>query len=223
MYDPVAEFPELFPEEKPTGLAPLRKPLEIMRHRIDVTTNWVWIPRFPSTYNQFEDQISKKITTELETGIIVSSKSRNSIGMFTKPKRDKLQEARFRPDWIPRNLVTHIDETPVPSMEQIKDFIGSRAFTSKLDLTHGYHNIWFHADSVSDSTFTCHMGKFASLGMQQGDCNGPATMMRAIVRGCVIKWACQQLPICRAYWKTACRSSYLPVLLPLVTKTMSQL
>ena len=36
------------------------------------------------------------------------------------------------------------------------------------------------------------------------------------------KWACRQLPICRTYWKTACRSSYLPVLLPLVTKTMSQ-
>ena len=36
------------------------------------------------------------------------------------------------------------------------------------------------------------------------------------------KWACRQLPICRAYWETACRSSYLPVLLPLVTKTMSQ-
>ena len=37
-----------------------------------------------------------------------------------------------------------------------------------------------------------------------------------IVRGCY-KWACRQVPICRTYWKTACRSSYLPILLPLVT------
>ena len=32
MYNPVAEFPELFPEEKPTELPPLREPLEIMQH-----------------------------------------------------------------------------------------------------------------------------------------------------------------------------------------------
>ena len=36
MYDPVAEFPELFPEEKPTELSSIREPLEIMQHRIDV-------------------------------------------------------------------------------------------------------------------------------------------------------------------------------------------
>ena len=65
-------------------------------------------------------------------------------------------------------------------MEQIKDFLGSTPFRSKLDLTDGYHNIWIHSDSVSDSTFTCHMGKFDSLVMQQGDCNALATMMRAM-------------------------------------------
>ena len=51
MYDPVAEFPELFPEDKLTELPPLREPLEIMQYRIDVIPNPVWKPRFPSTYN----------------------------------------------------------------------------------------------------------------------------------------------------------------------------
>ena len=32
MYDAVGEFPELFPEEKPTELPRLREPLEIMQH-----------------------------------------------------------------------------------------------------------------------------------------------------------------------------------------------
>ena len=68
----------------------------------------------------------------------------------------------------------------MPSMEQIKDCIRSGPFRSKLDLTDGYHNIRIHSDSVSDSTFTCYMGKFDSLGMQQGDCNAPATMIRAM-------------------------------------------
>ena len=44
MYDPVAEFPELFPKQKPTELPPLREPLEIMEHRIDVIPHHVWKP-----------------------------------------------------------------------------------------------------------------------------------------------------------------------------------
>ena len=109
MYDPVAEFPELFSVEEPTELSPLRDPLAIMQRRIDLISHVVWKPRFPSTYNQFKDQITKKISTELETGRIVPSKSSNSIGMFTEPKRDKLRQARFLQDGIPRNLVTHKD------------------------------------------------------------------------------------------------------------------
>ena len=63
--------------------------------------------------------------TELDTGRIVASKSRNSIGMFTQPTTDKPLEASFRLDCIAQNLVTDEDKTPMPSKEQIKDFIGS--------------------------------------------------------------------------------------------------
>ena len=180
MYDPGAEFPELLPKEKPTELPPFGETLEIMQHRINIIPNSEWKPTFPSTYNQFQDQITKKIITDLETGRIVASKSSNSIRMFTQPKMDKLQEARFLQDSILRNLVTDEDKTPMPSMEQIKDFIGSRPFRSKLDLTDGYHNIRIDPDSVRHSTFPCHMAKFDSPIMQEGDCNAPATMMRTM-------------------------------------------
>ena len=180
IYDPIKEFSELFLEEKPTEVHPLSYSMEIMQDRIDLIPDSHWSSRFPSTYNQFKDQITQKINTELETGRVVPSRSSNAIGMFTQPKRDKPYEARFLFDCIPRNLVTHKDKTPMPSMEQIIDFIGSRHFRSKLDLTDGYHNIRIHPESVKDSTFCCHMGKYDSLVMQQGDCNAPATMMRAI-------------------------------------------
>ena len=65
-------------------------------------------------------------------------------------------------------------------MDQIKAFIVSKPFRSKLNLTDGNHNIRIHPDSVSDSTFTCHMVEFHSLVMQQGDYNEPANMMRAM-------------------------------------------
>ena len=83
LHDPVAKFPELYPEEKLTELTALRQLLEIMQHRIDVITNSVWKPRFPSTNDQFKYQMTREMITELETGRIVRFKSSNSIGMFT--------------------------------------------------------------------------------------------------------------------------------------------
>ena len=98
--------------------------------------------------------------------------------MFTQPNRDKPHDARFLLDCMTRNFVTHKDKTPMPSMKQIIDSVGSRPIRRKLDLTDGYNNIGIHPESVKDSTLCCHMGKYDSLVMQQGDCNAPATMMR---------------------------------------------
>ena len=117
IYDPVAEFPEVFPEEKPTELQTRREPLEIIQHRIDVTPNSEWKPTFPSTYNQFTDQITRKRISELETGRIVPCKSSNLIVIFTQPKRDQQQKASFLLYCILRNLVTHNDKTTMSSME----------------------------------------------------------------------------------------------------------
>ena len=65
-------------------------------------------------------------------------------------------------------------------MAQIMQFVGSRHFRSKLDLADGYHNVRIYAESVKDATFCCQMAKYHALGMHQGDCNTPATMMRAM-------------------------------------------
>ena len=180
MYDTTREFPELFPEVKPSELPTLRHIMEIMQHRIDLIPASHWSPRFPSTYNLFKDQITQKINTELETGTVEPSRSRNAIAMFTEQKSDKPHEARFLLHCITRNLVTYQDKTAMPSMAQIMDLVGSRPFRCKLDLIHGYYNIRIDPESVKDSTFFCHMGKFDSRVMQQGDCNAPATMMTVV-------------------------------------------
>ena len=180
MYDATKEFPKLFPEEKPTELPPLRYPLGIMQNRIDVIPDSHWSPRFSSTYNQFKNQITQKIYTQLQTGRVVPSRSSNTIGIFPGPKNDKRPEARFQLDCILRNLVTYEDTTQMSSMRQIMDFVGSRRLTRKLDLTDGYYYIRIYLESVKDSTFCCQMVKFDSLVMQQGDCNAPATLMRAM-------------------------------------------
>jgi len=178
-FDTYSEFPHLFPTEKPTELPPLREPIEIMQHKIEVIEGTEWHPNYIPSYDRFQEQITEKINKELETGRIIPSKSLNTIIMFTQPKKDG-KKARFVLNCIPRNLKTHKDRMPMPSINQIINWLASKRFKSKLDLTDGYHNIRHHCDSVKHSTFSCHMGKFNLLVMQQGDCNAPATMMRAM-------------------------------------------
>ena len=92
MYDTTKEFPELCPEEKPTQLPTLRQLMQMIEHGIGVTSDSHQLPRFPSTYNQFQDQITEKIYTELESGRIVPSRYCNPIGMFMEVKTDKLHK-----------------------------------------------------------------------------------------------------------------------------------
>ena len=111
-----------------------------------------------------KDQITEKVNKELETGRIILSKSFNTIIMFTPLKKDG-KKARFLLNCIPRNLKTHKARIPMPSINQIIDWLASKRFKSKLDLTDSYHNIRHHPDSVKQSTFSYHMGKFDSLVM----------------------------------------------------------
>jgi len=153
--------------------------MEIMQHKIEVIEEAEWHPNYIPSYNRFQDRITEKINNELETSRIIPSKSLNTIIMFTQPKKDG-KKARFLLNCIPRKLKTHKDRIPMPSIYQIIDWLASKRFKSKLDLTDSYHNIRHYPDSVKDTTFSYHMGKFDSLVMQQGDCNAPATMMRAM-------------------------------------------
>jgi len=178
-FDPYSAFPHLVPTEKPTELPPLREPMEIMQHKIEVIEGAEWHPNYIPSYDRFQNQIIEKINKQLETGRIIPSKSLNTIIMFTQQRKDG-KKARFLLNCIPRNLKTHKDRMPMPSINQIIDWLASKKFKSKLDLIDGYYNIMYHPDSVKYSTFSCHMGKFDSLVMQQGDCNAPATMIRAM-------------------------------------------
>ena len=99
--------------------------------------------------------------------------------LFTQTKKDG-KKARFLVNWITRNLKTQKDEMPMPIINQIIDWLASKRFKSKPDLTDGYHNIRHHPDSVKHAIFSCHRGKFDSLVIQQVDCNAPATMMRVM-------------------------------------------
>jgi len=101
--------------------------------------------------------------------------------MFTQPKKDG-KKARFLLNYIARNFKICKARMlmPTSSRNQIIQCLASKRFKFKLDLLEGYHNIKYHPNSVKHSTFSRHVVKFDSLIMQQGDCNTPATIMRAM-------------------------------------------
>ena len=78
-FDPYSEFPHLFPTEKPTELPPLREPMEIMQHKMEVIEGAEWHPNYIPCYDRFEYQITEKINKELE--ISAKIKRRPDAGM----------------------------------------------------------------------------------------------------------------------------------------------
>src|SRR5207302_6250073 len=139
-FDPYQEFPELFPEKTPTALPPIRYPYDIMQHRIDPPPGAKWHPRYYSNYNQFLKETTEKIKTELESGRLRYSNSESSVLLYTIPKMDKTKP-RFIIDSVPRNLILFKNKTPLPSIEQIIQWVASKKLRSRYDLSNGFHNV----------------------------------------------------------------------------------
>jgi len=60
------------------------------------------------------------------------------------------------------------------------ELVAARKYRSTIDLADEYHNIRIEQDSEQHFTFLTYMGYYGSRIMQQGDCNDPATMVRAM-------------------------------------------
>jgi len=60
------------------------------------------------------------------------------------------------------------------------ELVAARNYLSKINLVDGYHNIRIEEDTEECYTFFIYMGYYRSRIMQQGDRNGPATIVRAM-------------------------------------------
>jgi len=78
-FDPLKEYPHLFPEKKPLKLPPLRQPMEIMQHQINIIPESTWMPKWKDNNEMSEYYITQKINKELATGRMKSSQSDNYI------------------------------------------------------------------------------------------------------------------------------------------------
>ena len=104
-FDPITEFPDVFPEKIPNELPPLREPH--MRHQIKLIDsekiiNPQVIPIAEKYYSQFREHMTKN----LDSGRIYSSSSSQVSAIFCVPKSTNPQIAHFVMDFQAHNLNT---------------------------------------------------------------------------------------------------------------------
>ena len=139
------------------------------------------MPPYRPSGDRFKQEITDKMNSEEIAGSVYRAEDdTNAVVMFTQPKRDRHKEPRFLLDCRPRHAVTITNHTPLPNIEEAIEFVAARPWWSKIDLTDGYHNIRIDPDSEKHTTFLCHIGHYRCRVMQQGDCNAPATLVRAM-------------------------------------------
>ena len=176
-YDPIKEYPDVFPEKKPTELPPLRK----INHTIDLIDKDKYRHRRPRRIRPSEaflPQLRDKINAELETGRIYPAQDSAACSMFMIKKHNKQNEARFLHNLVDRNANTRKDNTPIPDIPSIINTVARHPCRSMIDLTDGYHNVRIELESETFMSFYTPFGTFRTKVMQQGDCNAPATFLK---------------------------------------------
>src|SRR5438552_437568 len=179
-FDPITEFPDVFPEKIPNELPPLREPH--MRHRIKLIDpekiiNPQVIPIAEKYYSQFKEHMIKN----LDSGRIYPSSSSQASAMFCVPKPANPQIARFVTDFRARNLNTVKDRYPLPHIPTILNRLAKAKYRSKIDLMDAYFQIRVEPEDENHTAFKTPDGQmYNSRVMQQGDCNSPSTFMRII-------------------------------------------
>src|SRR5205814_4915426 len=132
-FDPIIEFPDIFPEKIPNELPPLREPN--MRYRIKLIDpekiiNAQVIPIAEKYYSQFREHMTKN----LDSGRIYPSSSSQASAMFCVPKPANPQIAHFITDFRAHNLNTVKDRYPLPYIPTILNHLVKANFHSKIDL-----------------------------------------------------------------------------------------
>src|SRR5947199_2393340 len=179
-FDPITEFPDIFPEKILNELPPLREPH--MHYRIKLIDpekiiNPQVIPITEKYYSQFREHMIKNLNSDQ----IYPSSSSQASAMFCVPKPANPQIAHFVTDFRARNLNTVKDRYPLPHIPTILNHLAKAKYRSKIDLMDAYFKIRVEHESKKHTEFKTPDGQmYNSRVMQQGDCNSPSTFMRII-------------------------------------------